>query len=191
MVRERHVYFLRPVGQPGPVKIGCSEAPKERLQTFMTWSPFPLEIAAFTPGWRSEESCLQSMFAADHSHGEWFHASERLTALIEAVAEGVPLDNLLDRSVARVNFANYVVRANPEWRRWKSYAVRMTYAFRRLRTDGAEYDEPDRAAEILDRWQGWDGRVLGAPTAPSAEEIAYLDAVLANPAAHAERTPAA
>lgn len=40
------VYFLRPVGEEGPVKIGVSEVPENRLRTYMVWSPMILEVAA-------------------------------------------------------------------------------------------------------------------------------------------------
>lgn len=44
------VYFIRPVGMDGPVKIGGSGVPKNRLNNLMTWSPFPLEVAATDDG---------------------------------------------------------------------------------------------------------------------------------------------
>jgi hypothetical protein len=125
------------------------------------------------------------MFVADYSHSEWFRASERLTALIEAVAAGVPLEDLLDRSVAKANFCNPGVRSNLEWRLWRSYASRVMWAFRKLRTDEAYYSEPDRAAEILARWRNYGEADVKPPT---AEEIGYLDTVLANPAAYADET---
>lgn len=49
------VYFVKPVGQDGPVKIGFSETPIDRLSTLMTWSPIPLEIAIAIPGDRELE----------------------------------------------------------------------------------------------------------------------------------------
>src|SRR3546814_4084305 len=40
----KRVYFIRPIGQAGPVKIGCSVGPNKRRHELETWSPVPLEI---------------------------------------------------------------------------------------------------------------------------------------------------
>jgi len=82
-----YIYFLRPVGASGPVKIGCSEMPARRLQTIARWSPVPLEIAAMVPGGLSIESWLHNRFAASRSHLEWYSATPELTALIREAAE--------------------------------------------------------------------------------------------------------
>lgn len=36
---SRFIYFLRPIGWDGPVKIGCSNYPMLRLNALMAWSP--------------------------------------------------------------------------------------------------------------------------------------------------------
>ena len=46
MRQQRYVYFIKPVGMEGPIKIGCSIMPTERLEGLAVWSPFPLEIVA-------------------------------------------------------------------------------------------------------------------------------------------------
>lgn len=101
MKREQFVYFMKPVGQDGPVKIGCSERPNDRLSTFMTWSPIPLEIAATVPGDFALEKNIHECFADQHSHREWFHPSARLTKLIEDLANGVAIRTALDLSDRR------------------------------------------------------------------------------------------
>lgn len=88
------VYFIRPIGQEGPVKIGCSADPIKRLKQLMIWSPLPLEIAAAFPGNHSDEAAMQGMFAGQRSHGEWFRASDRLSALIASIRQGDPIDRL-------------------------------------------------------------------------------------------------
>lgn len=85
---QNYVYFLRPVGADGPVKIGHSQRPLVRLQTFASWSPVELELAATTPGSRTLEARFHAMFWDDHLHGEWFAASPRLTSLIADIAGG-------------------------------------------------------------------------------------------------------
>jgi hypothetical protein len=81
-MRQKRIYFLRPVGQLGPVKIGCSICPESRLDVFTLWSPVPLEVAASVPGSHSDERRLHAMFDRHHVHGEWFNASKELVQLI-------------------------------------------------------------------------------------------------------------
>lgn len=77
------IYFLRPVGQLGPIKIGCSKLPALRLETLTTWSPVRLELICSVPGTHKDERTLHGMFAKHHVHGEWFGASKDLLALID------------------------------------------------------------------------------------------------------------
>ena len=86
---ESLVYFMRPVGKLGPVKIGSTISPANRLQELGRHSPIPLEIAAIIYGPRSLECRFHAMFESLHSHGEWFVESEGLTRTIEQVALGV------------------------------------------------------------------------------------------------------
>jgi hypothetical protein len=82
-MREKRVYFLRPVGQRGPIKIGCSCFPEGRMDWFTLWSPQPLELVCSVPGKHADEKTLHGMFHADHLHGEWFGPSAELLALVE------------------------------------------------------------------------------------------------------------
>lgn len=82
------VYFLRPIGQRGPVKIGCSDYPMRRLQAFAQWSPAPLEIAALIPGDERLERRFHAKFAHLHSHLEWFREDPLLDATIDAIRAG-------------------------------------------------------------------------------------------------------
>jgi hypothetical protein len=82
------VYFMRPVGEAGPVKIGFSTTPESRLAAYMPWSPLPLEIAASLPGGRGLEGRFHARFSAQHLHHEWFAASADLTATIAAIRAG-------------------------------------------------------------------------------------------------------
>lgn len=82
------VYFLRPVGAEGPVKIGCSVAPLERLYAYMPWSPEPLELAARIRGNYTLEARFHNRFIADRTHHEWFRASAELSATISAIKAG-------------------------------------------------------------------------------------------------------
>jgi hypothetical protein len=79
----KRVYFLRPVGQLGPIKIGCSKLPELRLETLTTWSPMRLEMVCSVPGSHKDERTLHGMFRKHQVHGEWFGASKELLALID------------------------------------------------------------------------------------------------------------
>lgn len=85
---EPHVYFLRPVGCEGPVKIGTSVWPWGRLKTMAAWSPVPLELVAMTPGGALLEQRFHVHFRHLHSHGEWFHGAPELTGAVAAIAAG-------------------------------------------------------------------------------------------------------
>jgi hypothetical protein len=85
---ENRVYFVRPVGQEGPVKIGYSRKSDERLAALALWSPVALEIVAEFPGGHQTERQFHTMFRHLWSHCEWFNASPELTATIEAIAAG-------------------------------------------------------------------------------------------------------
>lgn len=93
-MRAKRVYFLRPVGQLGPVKIGCSVFPEGRLDNFTLWSPQPLELIVSVPGTHADERALHGMFRKHHVHGEWFGASKQLLALIEHCAASGELPEL-------------------------------------------------------------------------------------------------
>jgi len=54
--RGHYVYFIKPVGASGPVKIGHSHIPFERLNTQMNWSPVKLEMITWAAGDRSHEN---------------------------------------------------------------------------------------------------------------------------------------
>ena len=82
------VYFLRPVGAEGPIKIGCSQSPESRLAAILPWSPINLEIVARMAGDEEVEARLHNRFGDEWMHGEWFAASPALTETILAVANG-------------------------------------------------------------------------------------------------------
>lgn len=82
------IYFLRPIGMRGPIKIGYSTWPPGRLHDYMKWSPFPLEIVATIRGGHQDELRFHTLFAAHHSHNEWFHASPELERVIAEIQAG-------------------------------------------------------------------------------------------------------
>lgn len=96
------VYFIKPIGAAGPIKIGCSGHPGKRKSSLQTWSPLKLELAATYEGGRKDEARFHALFIDDHSHGEWFNASKALTDTIERVKSGKFTDADLPRYAGRL-----------------------------------------------------------------------------------------
>lgn len=84
----RTVYFIRPAGERGPVKIGCSVNPEKRLAQIQVEHDSRLEIVATAPGSLNDERRVQSLFWHDHIRREWFNWSTYLQLLIDAAARG-------------------------------------------------------------------------------------------------------
>lgn len=93
-----YIYFIRSVGQDGPIKIGFSCYPENRLLTYMSWSPIPLEIVAKVavpvnrPQQRGPAQRLERQFheryGAWRLHHEWFSPHPQLLADIDAINSG-------------------------------------------------------------------------------------------------------
>lgn len=84
---DKLIYFIRPVGKLGPVKIGCSVGPKSRLIAMQAWSPVRLQLVASCPGWNAHEQMIHAKFISSRAHGEWFEWSSELGALINHVLQ--------------------------------------------------------------------------------------------------------
>jgi len=82
------VYFIKPIGMDGPIKIGCSYSPDQRRKTLEFWSPFPLEILAEWQGGAVVERQFHAMFSASHRHHEWFDVTDELLAVISQIKAG-------------------------------------------------------------------------------------------------------
>jgi hypothetical protein len=84
----RRVYFIKPVGMDGPVKIGCSSSPIRRRDALATWSPFALEIIAQIEGGFKLEQRFHAKFRDQHERHEWFSWSPELAETIASVQAG-------------------------------------------------------------------------------------------------------
>lgn len=140
-MRAKRVYFLRPIGQLGPVKIGCSVFPEGRLDSFTIWSPVKLELITSVPGTHADEKALHGMFREHHLHGEWFGASKELLALIDRCAATGALPEL-PRVIKfpKVRHEAHTAKKPAPLDR-KAWAVRIR----------AEYECGDTAAELAAR----------------------------------------
>lgn len=163
------VYFIRPVGMQGPIKIGCSVSPDGRRRTLETWAPFALEIIAEISGGATLEGRFHAAFEEDHQRREWFTWSERMQATVEAINSGSFDINVLPepkRLTANLDAVRAAHRASwtPARRLEASYSARIRHAQRRTRTVCPVYSS----------------------AATSAEGRKRLDAYLADPHAHGE-----
>jgi len=98
---KKYVYFIKPVGASGPIKIGCSMRPLGRLMEMSTWSPVKLELVYFEIGDHHLELNIQMCFADYHSHMEWFRAGPRLIKALERLRAGVPIAEAIDLTDVR------------------------------------------------------------------------------------------
>jgi len=78
---EPCIYFIGP--DDGPIKIGLSNAPLERLACFQIGSPVTLKIHALTKGDFAAEQAYHARFAAHRLHGEWFNPHPDILAAID------------------------------------------------------------------------------------------------------------
>ena len=175
------VYFIRPIGMRGPVKIGCSGLPPSRLSTLMTWSPFPLEIVVAVEGDSSLERRLHGIFAASHTHREWFKQSGELEALIGELQRGRPIGDCIDLNAPLLPFREKTTSyMTDEWRRRNSYTHRLRWAFDKHRKAGGKnWIQPDDTRLILRRWSHDDQM-------PTDAEFQRLESVISDPATHGE-----
>lgn len=79
----RWVYFVRPIGNVGPIKIGCTNNVERRLEQVEAWSPARLEVIVAIPGSPAIEHYLHTRFAEYRLHGEWFSAGPRLLEYVD------------------------------------------------------------------------------------------------------------
>ena len=170
------VYFLKPIGMSGPFKIGCSQAPYTRLETFMSWSPFRLEMIGQVPGSTQDENYLHRCFWDQRSHCEWFHYSNDLRSAIDRIITlgSVPRDIV----AAEVLKTKPGRKRTPEQSRIMSYRMRLDWALRKMRTKDGYWSAPADIRKILDDWScGY----RGVSKTPSPEEFERLESYLNNP----------
>jgi hypothetical protein len=195
-----YVYFIKPRGMPGPIKIGCSQIPTKRLEALAVWSPYDLEIVATTPGDYKLEARLHDHFGASHSHREWFWPSDGLLSTIEKLKAGASIDEAIEFGPCR-GFRTELRRkiARKGWsqdrRERASYSRRIDWAIRKLdEAKGGRFTYPNDIEGILRRWRGYgayDGKewTYHAPVTPVASEIDRLREFLSNVEAHAVPFP--
>jgi hypothetical protein len=80
-VKRGHIYFIQQ-GDSGPIKIGFSTRPKERLRTLQTAHTDKLNMLHCELGSEADEARLHRKFSNIHIKGEWFKADDSLVEFI-------------------------------------------------------------------------------------------------------------
>jgi len=91
----KRVYFIKPIGFDGPIKIGITRDVGRRLDDLMKWSPLDLHLICSIDGGPRTEARIHRMLAETHRHKEWFHPSAKLSRLIERIQDGSYREELL------------------------------------------------------------------------------------------------
>lgn len=84
----RRVYFIKPVGMDGPIKIGSTTRLHERFASLSLSSPFDLEILASIEGAHDLEHRFHARFVQHRARGEWFVPASELLETIRLIAAG-------------------------------------------------------------------------------------------------------
>ena len=66
------------------VKIGYSGDAHLRARELQSCCPLPIKIEALLPGTKEIEATFHARFADDRIHGEWFHITQMIEAIIAA-----------------------------------------------------------------------------------------------------------
>src|SRR3990167_3103415 len=132
--RSGFIYFLKPTGMDGPIKIGCSTVPENRLRSLMAWSPVALEIMATVPDGDAQlEHNIHDCFMDCHSHSEWFHAVPRLLETIAKLRAGVSLSEAIDLADRRGSISKKMKSRtrSPHAKARVSWNLRLLWAIRK------------------------------------------------------------
>jgi hypothetical protein len=127
--KPKFVYFIRPIGMKGPVKIGNSMSPTGRRDTLATWCPFPLELVAQMPGDMDLERRLHAKHHASSIGREWFNWTPELQADIDAMVAGTLDVSALPERMPRDR--KPIHKRTAEWSRQQSYSLRTSHTQRR------------------------------------------------------------
>ena len=173
----KQVYFIKPIGLDGPIKIGHSDFPLNRLSALAAWSPLALEIIGSVPGTLQDEKFLHECFSASYSHREWFHATLPLQQSIKKILAAGTIDAVRDTLQPRGKIPRKPrQRATEEQKLRRAYEARVQKAQRKMRAAGEKtaWSAPDDITSIISRWN--------SNHSPTATELARVDQYLSCPA---------
>lgn len=186
------VYFLRPKGRKGPIKIGCSCTPATRLETFAAWSPWPLEVMGWVVGNYTDEQFLHRCFAESHQHREWFKASPHVLEIIAKILAAKTIDAVRGEISPQGTIRKATRRERTDNERLRfSYTARVRHCEQRSRKKQAAWHAPGDVTHIMSHWRGftyWDHEKRNwevvVSSIPTIQQIARLEEYLADPAEH-------
>lgn len=175
----KYIYFIKPVGMDGPIKIGYSQLPNERLLSLSVWSPFVLELMGTALGGSKEENFLHRRFAHLHTHREWFNSSPLLRETIRRILNGESVRDACTEIPQAGHIRNQKRRKpTPERQRFIDYGRKIRKAKLPGTKIGGYYPHPE-ITQIMSAWQGDYGH--RKPVEPTPDQIARLDEFLADP----------
>jgi len=82
-IKEK-IYFIQSVSG-GPIKIGVSNSPKNRLKDIQLMCPYKLNLLATIKGDRKKEQLLHRKFKKYRLHGEWFEDNNEIKKYINKI----------------------------------------------------------------------------------------------------------
>lgn len=189
MRKIKYVYFIKPCGMDGPIKIGCSEEPERRLKTLATWSPFPLEIIGKVEGECSDENFLHRRFADLHTHREWFQSSPLLRDTIRRILAGEPVESAC--TTLPIVGSIRIKRSPPKDADrvlFLDYGRKIKKATENLWRKQDNHYPPGDVCMIMHNWRR-DVVNDHLPIIPTPEQIARLDEFISNPIPHCIERP--
>lgn len=182
---EPRVYFIKPVGMDGPIKIGCSAKPAVRLLALSAWSPFPLELIGEVPGDFSDENLLHRRFSDLHTRKEWFMSSPALRQTIEKILSGTPIKDACKALKAKGPIRRKQPERTPDRELFMAYGRRVRSAAQSVdrKGDNGKRYIPADVQSIMHNWR-MDRMVGHLPITPTAEQFARLEEFIADPKTH-------
>lgn len=177
----KSIYFVRPVGMDGPIKIGCSADPAGRLQVLAAWSPFPLEMIGSVLGGFDDEGRLHRRFSDLHTRKEWFMSSPLLRETIERILAGTSIKEACAALELKKSIRGQrPPPRTPDRQMFLDYGNRIRKALRPLLGHKGRWYRPDDITEIMHNWRR--DKVNGhLPITPSVEQLARLEEFIADP----------
>ena len=134
------LYFARPKGERGPIKIGFSTMPQVRVGVLGYWSPVPLELMGAFSAQAFHEDLAHRKFASEHSHYEWFYWSLPLERFVQRLHDGEPVAALLKKGDFE-GVHNPCRGNNPASNEKRSLMSRLAWAERKT---GKRFEHPLR-----------------------------------------------
>lgn len=82
------IYFIQCGGEGGPIKIGRSYRPLDRMRDLQVANPYPLALLADIWATARCERQLHLHLAEHRLLGEWFHSTDAVMEVVDAARDG-------------------------------------------------------------------------------------------------------